>query len=200
MRWDELFDDLAAQFDAEHEAQQRRERIEDERMRLARLTLRDRLLALERGLQPGETITVLLHSGDRLEIVPTEFGADWLIADTRTSGGASVQRVLVPLVGMSTLLLRTDQLERSLQPSQERATSLTAKLGVSIPLRDFARQRVVVECTTTMGQCTGTIDRVGRDHLDLAVHDLDAPRRHDRVRVFRVLPLDQLMLVRTLPQ
>ena len=199
MRWDELFDDLAGQFDAEREAEVRRAQIEDERMRVARLTIRDRLFALERSLQPNETITLLLHSGDRLEVIPSEFGADWFSAHTRSAPPASCQQVVIPIAGVSSMLLTGDQLERSLQPSEERASALTAKLGLAIPLRDLARRRVTVECTTASGQCFGTIDRVGRDHLDLAVHDLDSPRRQRSVRVYRVFPFDQLQLIRTLP-
>ena len=42
----------------------------------------------------------------------------------------------------------------------------------------------------------GTIDRVGRDHLDIAVHERGTPRRESEVRQHRVVPLAQLRLVR----
>jgi hypothetical protein len=42
----------------------------------------------------------------------------------------------------------------------------------------------------------GTIDRVGRDHLDLAVHEAGQSRRQSAVQQYRVIPLDQLLLVR----
>lgn len=195
MRWDDLFDDLAGQFDAEREAEQRLVQIEDERMRTARLTVRDRLAALEGALTANETIVILLDSGERLEVSPTEFGADWFAARRVTSAGMH-ETILVPIAGISALLLTDSQRARSLAASFEHPASLAAKLGLAIPLRDFARRRLSVECITQMGQCFGTIDHVGRDHFDLAIHDLDQPRRRSSVRVHRLIPFAQLLLIR----
>ena len=46
------------------------------------------------------------------------------------------------------------------------------------------------------GEVHGTIDRVGRDHVDLAVHDRGEPRREGAVREVRIVPLAALLLVR----
>ena len=43
MRWDLLFDDLESQLDQEQRDEERALAIEEERLRLGRLTLRDRL-------------------------------------------------------------------------------------------------------------------------------------------------------------
>ena len=43
----------------------------------------------------------------------------------------------------------------------------------------------------------GTIDRVGLDHLDLAVHPRDEQRRGRNVRGLRVIPFDAVHLVRS---
>lgn len=196
VRWDDLFDDLAGQFDAEREAEQRLAQIEDERMRTARLTVRDRLAALERALTPNETIAILLDSGDRLEVTPTEFGADWFAATREVLAGAR-ETIIVPIAGISAVLLTERQRARSLDQNKEHPASIAAKLGLAIPLRDLARRRLSVECITLMGQCFGTIDHVGRDHFDLAVHDLDQPRRRSSVRVHRLIPFTQLQLIRT---
>lgn len=211
MRWDELFDDLAGQFDAEFEAEQRRSAIEDERLRLARLTLRERITALERTLAPGESVTLLLDSGDRLEVLPIEFGADWFSARPALStSGAGMPSssasthsrqpeatIIVPIAGISSLLLTESQVARSLTPASEHPASLAGRLGFAIPLRDLARRRVPCEFLTAMGQCFGTIDRVGRDHVDVAIHDLASVRRAENVRVYRVIPFAQMFLVRT---
>lgn len=51
MRWDDLFDDLESQLEQELGAEDVDLLAEEERLRLGRLTLRDRLLAMTR---PGE--------------------------------------------------------------------------------------------------------------------------------------------------
>ena len=195
VRWDDLFDDLASQFDAGLDEERRRAEIDDERLRVARLTTRDRLVALAAGLGPGERIGLQLHGGERVDIVPVEFGADWLGA---ALAGAAHRygSCLVPIAGIAGLLLDADQVAASLAPQPERPASLAARLGLAIALRDLARRRASCELSTRLGVVYGTIDRVGRDHLDVAVHAPDAPRRESQVALTRIIPLDELVLVR----
>jgi len=42
----------------------------------------------------------------------------------------------------------------------------------------------------------GTIDRVGRDHFDLATHESGRPRRQSAVVDYRTIPLQQVLLLR----
>jgi hypothetical protein len=63
-------------------------------------------------------------------------------------------------------------------------------------LRDLCRRRCAVELVLTGGPLHGTIDRVGRDHCDLAVHEAGAVRREAAVSHYRIVPFDQLLLVR----
>jgi hypothetical protein len=63
-------------------------------------------------------------------------------------------------------------------------------------LRDLARRRVPVTLQLASGALEGTIDRVGRDFLDLAVHDLDRARRSAAVRAIDVVALSALVAVR----
>lgn len=195
VRWNDLFDDLAGQFDAEHERERRLEAIEDERLRVARTTLRQRLAALQSALEPGECIDLELRSGDRLRAEPIEFGAEWFLARLASPASHYVT-ALVPMAGMSSVILTRSQLDRSLAARVEAPESLTGRLGFVMPLRDLARRRVHCELTTTLGMLHGTIDLVARDHLDLAVHDADTPRRTPDVAAFRVVPLDEIRLVR----
>ncbi|SJM54475.1 hypothetical protein [Gulosibacter sp. 10] len=210
MRWDDLFDDLAGQFDAGLEEERRRAAVDEERLRITRLTIRDRLGALDRALSPGERIGLELRTGERIEIVPVEFGADWFGADLvgaglsapggeGVPGGGPVSRYgacIVPLAGIASVVLDAGQLARSLEPLPERPGSITGKLGMSIPLRDLARRRCHCEITTAHGAVLGTVDRVGRDHLDIAVHDVDTPRRQRDIRAYRILPLADITLIR----
>ena len=48
------------------------------------------------------------------------------------------------------------------------------------------------------GSLTGTLDRVGVDHVELAVHPTDVPRRSESVREVRAVVLDAVAVVRTL--
>lgn len=194
VQWDHLFEDLADQFAAEREEAEQRAAIDDERLRIARLTVRDRLAALATGLRPGEHIGLQLHTDERVDIVPVEFGADWFGAELAGIGG-SYGACLVPIAGVAALLLTPDQVERSLIPQPARS-SVTERLSIHIALRDLARRRTVCELLTPAGAITGTIDRVARDHLDIAVHDPETVRRNRSVRVTRIVPLRDIMLVR----
>ncbi|WP_026936436.1 hypothetical protein [Gulosibacter molinativorax] len=195
MRWDELFDDLAGQFDAGLEEERRRAAIDEERLRVTRLTLRDRLGALDAYLAADERIGLQLHTGERVEIRPVEFGADWFGADlvgvVRSYGAC-----IVPLAGIAAVLLTRDQISRSLEPLPDRPGSVAGRLGLSIPLRDLARRRAHCEITTVTGTCYGTIDRVGRDHIDVATHDVDVPRRQSQISSIRLIPLSDVTLIR----
>jgi len=63
-------------------------------------------------------------------------------------------------------------------------------------LRDLARRRRTLQIVTPGGPIAGTIDRVGKDHLDLAVHPADGWRRSSAVARVEVLALAQVLLVR----
>ena len=64
-------------------------------------------------------------------------------------------------------------------------------------LRDCARKRRAVRAGIRTGDVlTGTIDRVGADHLDLALHDADMPRRAESVRGHRMIPLVSVSWIR----
>ena len=63
-------------------------------------------------------------------------------------------------------------------------------------LRDLARRRRSVEVLLRTGiRCTGTFDRVGRDHADLAVHPEHEARRAGAVQQLRLVPFAQIALV-----
>lgn len=75
--------------------------------------------------------------------------------------------------------------------------ALGQRMGLGFVLRDLVRRRVAVTVQLVGGrELSGTIDRAGADHLDLAVHDRGTPRRAENVTGYRVVPFTAIVLVR----
>jgi hypothetical protein len=187
VRWDELFADLEGQLEHGLGAEERETELEEERLRIGRTSLRDRIAALVGDPQP---LRLRLVDGALVDLVPRTVGRDWASGDL---AGTAAQ-VVVPVAGIAALLPAAAQLERSLAPVAPGA--VTDRIGLPFVLRDLARRRRPVRLTTPGGSLAGTIDRVGRDHLDLAVHPVDGRRRASAVARIEVLALAQLVLVR----
>ncbi|MDQ2699047.1 MAG: hypothetical protein M3Y46_09660, partial [Actinomycetota bacterium] len=101
----------------------------------------------------------------------------------------------VPFAAIAAIHPSRSQLEPSLVPSPEASTRLAERIGLSFVLRDLCRRRLAVHLTTEDGRLHGTIDRVARDHFDLALHEPGSPRRDREVRGYRIVPLERLVLV-----
>ena len=196
MRWDLLFDDLESQLDQEQRDEERALALEEERLRLGRLVLRDRLAAMAAaaGEDPSATIRVELRGGRLLELRPLSFGRDWMSAALHPAGRRQGQ-CIVPLAAIAALLPTPSQLERSLLPVAEPATRLAERIGLTFVLRDLCRRRMPVHLTTEDGRVHGTLDRVARDHVDLALHEPGVARRDREVRGYRIIPLERVLVV-----
>jgi len=196
MRWDLLFDDLESQLDQEQRDEERALAIEEERLRLGRLTLRDRLSAMARaaGDDPAASIRIELRGGRTLDLRPLSFGRDWMSATVHGSGRNDGQ-CIIPLAAIAAIIPTRAQLERSLAPSAESTTRLAERLGLPFVLRDLCRRRMPVHVTTDDGRLHGTLDRVARDHIDLALHEPGSPRRDRDVHGYRIVPLDRIVVV-----
>ncbi len=196
MRWNNLFDDLESQLEQELGAEEVDLRVEEERLRLGRLSIRDRLMSVHEA-SGGRDYTVRFEvGGDILRIRPTGFGRDWL-SGTVVDESSRRAQVIIPLRSIGSIILDRDQLAESLTPlPQVPAGRLADRLGITFVLRDFGRRRCAVDLVTALGTVHGTIDRVGRDHCDIAVHDQGTPRRDSAVTQYRIVPIDQLLLVR----
>ena len=197
MRWDNLFDDLEGQLEQELSAEELDVRAEEERLRLGRLSLRDRIVAVveAQGRDDAAGIRLFLSDGTPVTVKPQTFGRDWFSADL--VGGSRQTHAVVPMAAISSVVFTRAQAAVSLgaTPSELSQTSLPARLTLSFVLRDLCRRRAAVDVSTVTGQLHGTIDRVGRDHIDLAVHEAGEARRESAVREFRAIPLTQLLLV-----
>ena len=196
MRWDLLFDDLESQLDQEQRDEERALALEEERLRIARITLRDRLAALSRSLgdDRSASVRIELRGGDELELRPLAFGRDWMSAAVLGSTRGPGQCV-VPLDAVAAVLPTREQLGPSLEPVPETSARLSERIGMPFVLRDLCRRRTPVHLTTEDGRMHGTIDRVARDHLDLAVHEPGTPRRDRDVRGIRIVPVTRIVLV-----
>jgi hypothetical protein len=187
VRWDELFADLEGQLEHGLGAEEREAELEEERLRVGRASLRDRVAAIAGARDP---LRVRLADGGTVELIPRTVGRDWVSGDLV---GTSAQAVL-PLQAVSALLPTPAQLQASLEPVSLGA--VTDRIGLAFVLRDLARRRRTLQLTTPSGVLSGTVDRVGRDHLDLAVHPADGWRRASAVVRVEVLALSRVLLVR----
>ncbi|RWZ68565.1 hypothetical protein ELQ92_05010 [Labedella populi] len=187
MRWDDLFDDLESQLATERDAEERDERADEERRRIGRLLLRERVEALAIGARGGASVTIELGA-ERLVMRPTTIGRDWVSGETSVAGARS-RGCIVPVAAITGVIIPPGDVVRSLSVlSSAGAPRVSDRIGFAFVLRDLCRRRVTTEVHTVGGVRTGTIDRVGRDHLDLAVHEFGEARRHRNVADILLLP------------
>jgi len=194
MRWDNLFDDLESQLELELGAEDLDLVAEEERLRLGRLTLRDRLVALVGHPEP---LHVVLCDGESVALRLSAAGRDWIAGDLH-GAGADRTAAVVPISAISGVLPTSEQLARSIraESSVEPSTSLSARLGLTFVLRDLCRRRSAVDLVTGAIRIHGTIDRVGRDQFDVAEHEPGVPRRDAAVTRMRIVAVSELLLVR----
>jgi hypothetical protein len=199
MRWNNLFDDLESQLEQELSAEDVDLRAEEERLRLARLGIRDRLFSLHNQTsgEGDRVLRLILGGGVRISVVPNTFGRDWFAGELVEESGRRPP-CIVPIEAIEGVILGRRQVGASLDNSRrdESPGSLSARLGLQFVLRDLCRRRQPIELRLADGRLHGTIDRVGRDHLDLAIHEADHPRRETEVTEYRILSLSQVLLVR----
>lgn len=198
MRWDDLFDDLESQLEQGLNAEEVDLRAEEERLRLGRLSVRDRLLSIYESHGRGDDYVIRLDlaSGEAVPLHPLSFGKDWVSGDIR-DGSAARRQCIIPLASVAGVVVTANQVRESLTARRdESAGSLSARLGLAFVLRDLCRRRVAVEAVTATLSVRGTIDRVGRDHFDVAVHEPGSARRESAVTEYRLVPFAQLAMVR----
>jgi hypothetical protein len=124
---------------------------------------------------------------------PHTIGRDWLSA-----GLPDGRQCVVPLASIASVSLSQVDVATSLGADAAGVPreTVSGRLGLPFVLRDLCRRRRQVEITTPDGPLVGTIDRVGRDHLDLAVHEAGTARRGSAVRDVLMVPLARIVIVR----
>lgn len=182
MRWDDLFSDLEAQLEALEGADRSAEIAERPRIEIGSLGLGERLRAASgarlRVRTPGE----LTVSGTLART-----GPDWLLLDE--GGGRET------LVALSSVLAVSGLPRLAAAPGS--GGPLAARLTLRHALRGIARDRSAVRLHLRDATVLdATLDRVGADFVDVALHAPGEPRRRAEVREVQVIPSAAIAVVR----
>ena len=179
MRWERLLADLAALEEARRRADMLGEAAERSRAETGRVTLAARLRASE-----GLRLTFEVDGPHRCAGTVAGTGPGWVVLQD-----GAVQWLLV-----TRFVLWVDELPRYAAPEAEGAAKrIYDSLGLRHVLRGIAADRSEVRVGLgPTAPVTGTIDRVGGDFIDLALHPPGEPRRHREVTAHRVVAIDAI--------
>lgn len=196
MRWDRLFAELEGRFAELADEQAAAERPDRERLAIGAVTALERLAgALDQPVRLG------LPGGAVVAGVLRTIGPDWLlVAEGEQRDCLLPWRSVAVVHGLTAAT--------GLAPS-----GLELRLDLRYALRGLARDRAPVQVavagwtgaagtpatTGTAAELTGTIDRVGADFIEVALHAPWEPRRAGAVRSVVLVPLASLLLVRATP-
>ena len=184
MRWEQLFADMEAQLAAASQQALEEEAADQARTEYSRVRLTERLQA-----RHGEPVRALLTGAVPVEGRIRGLGAGWVTLEDR-----GVEH-LVPL----TAALWWESLGRGWDPG---ADPVQLRLGLAHALRALARGRARVRVRVAgggpLGELDGTIDGVGADFFDLALHPDDDYRRRASVTALRTVPFPSLVCVSSL--
>ena len=182
MRWQRLFDDVEAQLEAADRAELASEVADRTRREVARVRLVDRLRA-----NVGAELRLTLAGAGPLAGRLQRVGPDWLLLQPAAGPSALVVRAAVS--GVEGLPAA------AVEPGSEGPVLSRLELGHA--LRAIARDRAPVAVVLRDGVVLdGTLDRVGADFVDLALHPVGEARREAAVRAMRTLTLEGIAVVR----
>jgi hypothetical protein len=180
MRWEQLFDDLEAQWDAEQRRDLDYEVADRTRRERASIGLYDRLAAAV-----GTRVLVRLGSGGAVPVsgAVADVGQDWLLLHD------GQRPVLVPIAAIAAV--------SGLGERAAGGSAVGKRFALGYALRGLSRDRAVVALTDSAGvTTTGTIDGVGSDCFDLSEHASDEPRRPENITGRRLVPFSAVVSVR----
>jgi hypothetical protein len=192
VRWERLFADLDVRFDELADAEMMAQLPDMQRSAAASLTMVQRCSGAI-----GADIRVRLRSGRMHAGELRSVGADWILLGL--AGGGEVVIALAAVTAIEGLRAATGS------PLEVVASRFDLRLA----LRGIARDRspvVIGVAGAPEGQpgagtdLSGTIDRVGGDFAELALHPMWEPRRAQAVRSVLLVPLRAIDSVRALPR
>jgi hypothetical protein len=191
MRWEQLFSDLADQFEDLADAEMMAELADRQRVALGAVSMGQRIAgAIDRTIRVRTSVGLAVTG--RLRKV----GPDWLLLEEGVGREALLATAAVT------------QVEGLSASSGAPIGGVELRLDLRFVLRGLTRDRSPVAVVIRGGvgdptglytETTGTIDRIGADFLELAVHAPWEPRRAASVRSVVLVPLVAVVLVRALP-
>lgn len=183
MRWESLFTDLEGQLLAAEAAELAGEVSERTRREQAAVSTSDRVAGSR-----GHPVAVTAMGTGVLRGVLLDVGVDWLLLEEPAG-----REVLVPLHAVLSL---TGLGTATSPPGSEGFVG--RRLDLRWALRGLARSRTGVALVLRDGSTlSGTLDRVGADHVELAEHGAGEARRAAAVREVRLVPLTAVSAVRS---
>ena len=183
MRWSALFADLEAQLQAGEEAELAAEVRDRTRREAALLSTADRLRAAQ-----GSVLQVVLEGAGTLSGRLVDAGPDWLLLDDGPGREAlAAGHAVLGVLGLG---------RRVAAPGSE--GEVGRRLDLRWALRGLARDRAPLSAVLRDGsRLSGTLDRVGADHVEIAEHAVGEVRRATAVQGVRLVPLGALAVLRT---
>jgi hypothetical protein len=191
MRWEQLFSDLDARFTDLEDAEMMAELADRQRVAAGAISMVQRIAGAS-----GRTIRVRTTAGISVTGTLLAVGPDWILLQEGPG-----REVLLSLAAATVI----EGLAWETGPALK---GVGLKLNLRHALRGLARDRspvaVIVgggigEPTSLYTEVTGTIDRLGADFLELALHAAWEPRRVVSVRAVVLIPVCAVVLVRALP-
>lgn len=188
-RWDRVFADLEAQARTYADGELADEIADRTRREWARISLADRL-----GAARLRTMSIRVHdapAGFRaLRLTVSAVGTDWFLGASHT-GSVPVEWLLP-----TSSLLTVDDLGGSAR-SPDTKGLVDQRYDFSAILRGWVRdRRPVVIGVAGVGEVSGTLDRAGRDHVDIGLHHADDFRRSAELSGTQTIALGAIRWIR----
>jgi len=200
MRWDRLFSDLEARFDEIADSEAVAEMPDRQRVAVGAVGLTQRL-----GGSLGQPIRVRVAGGTAVGGVLSRVGPDWLLLGEGQGRDVLIATRAIGLVEgltaatalpLSSVALRLD-LRHAVRGLARDRSPVVVLVGGGAPSGSTGAAESGTALTGT--EITGTIDRVGADFAEIAVHAAWEPRRAATVRSVVLVPLGAILMIRALP-